>query len=241
VRWWRRRSPRLEGLFEEAAGNAAATAGLLRDLVRAYPDSGDLCERIREREHQGDRLTQDIIHELHRRRRLRSVPADDGLALAKGLDDIVDFTDQAADTFGLHAVDAPMAQAEQLADVLAQAAVEVASAVAQLVEGVDYVPGLIAVHRLENRGDQLRRDGVAALFANGIDPMHVVRWKDIYEHIEQAVDACQAVANLLEGIAVARRRGSPPPVHLAPAEPPPAPGSRPAHTAANQAQGRADG
>ena len=73
--------------------------------------------------------------------------------------------------------------------------------------GGDFAPQLIEIHRLEKEGDRLHRDGVASLFATGIDPMLVIRWKDIFESLESAVDACETVAHLLEGIALKRRRG----------------------------------
>jgi len=72
--------------------------------------------------------------------------------------------------------------------------------------GADFAPQLIEIHRLENEGDRLHRDGVASLFATGIDPMIVIRWKDIFESLEAAVDACETVAHVLEGIALKRRR-----------------------------------
>lgn len=100
-----------------------------------------------------------------------------------------------------------MEQAVQLADVLVAAAEQVSSALRDLRTGKDLSGHLVEIHRLENEGDRLARDGVASLFANGIDPMIVIRWKDIFESLEQAVDACESVAHLLEGISLKRSRG----------------------------------
>lgn len=125
--------------------------------------------------------------------------------MATALDDIVDYAEQTADSLGLYGVEAPMEQAVALAGVLVGAAEQVARALRSLRTGGDYGPQLVEIHRLENEGDRLLRDGVASLFAGGIDPMVVIRWKDIFESLESSVDACETVAHILEGIALKRR------------------------------------
>jgi uncharacterized protein Yka (UPF0111/DUF47 family) len=131
-------------------------------------------------------------------------PAD-GHVLATTLDDIVDYAEQAADELALYAVEAPMEQATLIADVLVGAGEQVAQALRCLRSGAELAPHLVEIHRLENEGDRLSRDAVASLFANGIDPMVVIRWKDIFETLEQSVDACEKVAHVLEGISLKRR------------------------------------
>ena len=83
---------------------------------------------------------------------------------------------------------------------------QVAAALAGLGDGGQLQPLLVEIHRLENEGDRISRDAIASLFAHGIDPMVVIRWKDIFESLEAAVDACETAANVLEGIALKRRR-----------------------------------
>jgi uncharacterized protein len=129
----------------------------------------------------------------------------DGYQLATALDDIVDFAEQAADNMGLFGVEAPMEQASQMGDVLVGAGEQVARALRSLRTGADLAPYLVEIHRLENEGDRISRDGVASLFANGIDPMVVIRWKDIFASLEASVDACEHVAHVLEGISLRRR------------------------------------
>ena len=102
-------------------------------------------------------------------------------ALAGALDDIVDFAEEAADKLGLYAVEAPMEQAEAIADVLVAAAEQVAVSLRGLRNGLEVGDQLREIHRLENQGDRLQRAAVADLFATGIDPMIVIRWKDIFE------------------------------------------------------------
>jgi uncharacterized protein Yka (UPF0111/DUF47 family) len=99
-----------------------------------------------------------------------------------------------------------MEPAQAIAEVLVGASEHVAGGLRGLRNGSDPGPHLVEVHRLENEADRLVRDAVASLFARGIDPMIVIRWKDIFESLEAAVDACETVANVLEGIALKRGR-----------------------------------
>ena len=138
----------------------------------------------------------------------RRSPPGDGYALATALDDIVDHAEQAAAQLGLYGVEAPMEQSVEFADVLVGAGEQIAQALRSLRTGTELGPHLVEIHRLENEGDRLQRDGVASLFAGGIDPMVVIRWKDIFESLEAAVDACETVAHVLEGITLKQRGGA---------------------------------
>jgi uncharacterized protein Yka (UPF0111/DUF47 family) len=196
-------------LFEESGRNVQRATLLLRDLIAEYPERADLSRDLLLSEQEGDRITHDIIHRLNRARPTRNgkppmAPAD-GHVLATTLDDIVDYAEQAADELALYAVEAPMEQATLIAEVLVGAGEQVAQALRCLRSGAELAPHLVEIHRLENEGDRLSRDAVASLFANGIDPMVVIRWKDIFETLEQAVDACEKVAHVLEGISLKRR------------------------------------
>ena len=134
--------------------------------------------------------------------------AGDGYVLATALDDIVDHTEQAGAQLGLYGVEAPMEQAVEFADVLVAAGEPILAALRCLSTATDLAPYLVEIHRLENEGDRLLRDGVASLFAQGTDPMVVIRWKDIFESLEAAVDACETVAHLLEGIVLKGAAGA---------------------------------
>ena len=193
-------------LFEAAGKNAQAAATLLRELVRDFPDGAERAKDLKDLEHEGDRLTHDIIH-LLRGSAEGEHPVDvmDGHALASALDDVVDLAEQTADWLVLYAVEAPMEQAVRLVDTLVEAADEVAAALCTLRSGAPLAPHLTAINRIEDEGDRLYRDAVAALFVSGIDPMVVIRWKDIFASVEAAVDSCETVGHLLEGIALGRR------------------------------------
>jgi predicted phosphate transport protein (TIGR00153 family) len=198
--------PILMSLVEEAGRNVQRCGLLLHDLLVEYPEHATLAQDLKVCEQEGDRITHDIIHRLAGGGRVRApFTAGDGYALATALDDIVDHSEQAAAQMGLYAVEAPMEQAVEFADVLVGAGEQIAQALRCLRTGTELGPHLVEIHRLENEGDRLQRDGVASLFAGGIDPMVVIRWKDIFESLEAAVDACETVAHVLEGITLKQR------------------------------------
>jgi uncharacterized protein Yka (UPF0111/DUF47 family) len=197
--------PELLALFEESARNVQRVALLLRDLLADYPEQSALARDILLCEQQGDRIAHDILHRLAGDGRRRAAfDAADVHALAGALDDIVDYAEEAADQLGLYGVEAPMEQAEQIAAVLVGCAEQVAAALRGLRSGADLSAQLVDNHRLENEGDRLQRAAVTDLFANGIDPMMLIRWKDIFDTLEAAVDACETVANVLEAMSIKR-------------------------------------
>ena len=194
-------------LLEESGRNVQRTALLLRDLLTDYPERADLAREVLLCEHEGDRITHDVIHRLNGEGTgLPPLEPADGYALATALDDIVDAAEQAADWMGLYGVEAPMEQSVAMADVLVAASESVAAALRTLRTGGPLAPHLVEIHRLENDADRLVREAIASLFVGGIDPMVVIRWKDIFESLEASVDACEKVAHLLEGVALKRRR-----------------------------------
>jgi uncharacterized protein Yka (UPF0111/DUF47 family) len=198
----------LLALVEESGRNVQRAGLLLRDLMADYPERSTLARDLFVCEQEGDRITHDIIYRLTATRRLkRPFGAGDGYALATALDDIVDHAEQAGSLLGLYGVEASMEQAVEFAEILVGAGEQIAASLRCLRTGSDPSPHLVEIHRLENEGDRLQRDGVASLFANGIDPMVVIRWKDIFESLESAVDSCETVAHILEGIGLKQRGG----------------------------------
>jgi len=194
-------------LFAESGRNVRRTAGLLQDLMADYPESNGVGGEIVACEHEGDRIAHDILHRVAQRPARRAVPDPaDVHELACALDDIVDYAEEAADQLRRYAVEAPMEPAQEIAGVLVLAADEVAAALVGLQDGIDTARNLVEIHRLENEADRIVREAVASLFAGGIDPMVVIRWKDIFESLEAAVDACETAANVLEGVAIKRGR-----------------------------------
>ena len=202
----RRSDPRLLELFAESGRNVHRTAQLLRDLLADYPESNGVGQAIVECEHEGDRIAHDILHRAAEKTARRPLPEPtDVHALTGALDDIVDYAEEAADQLHRYRVEASMEPAQAIADVLVRATEEVVAALRGLHAGVDAAPHRVEIHRLENEADRIVREAVESLFANGIDPMVVIRWKDIFESLEGAVDACETAANVLEGIAIKTR------------------------------------
>ena len=195
-------------LLEESGRNAERAGRLLSEMLAGFPERSDLARDVLLCEQEGDRITHDIMHRLHASGARPAFDRGEVHALATALDDIVDYTEETADTFGLYGIEAPMEQSEQLADVLVRAAAAVASALGTLRSGGELAAHLVEIHELENEGDRLSRDAIASLFTGGVDPMVVIRWKDIFESLEQAIDSCETVAHILEGIALRNgRRG----------------------------------
>jgi len=187
-------------LFEEAGRNVERTALVLRDLIADYPTHAELARELVVLEHEGDRITHDLIVQLGAQKKSLAVTPEDGYALATTLDDIVDHAEQTGDMLGVYGVEAPMEQAVKMCEVLVKASEQVAIALRSLRSGSDINPALVEIHRLENVGDKLHREALAALFSGGIDPMVVIRWKDIFSWLEASIDSCEQAAHRLGGI-----------------------------------------
>jgi predicted phosphate transport protein (TIGR00153 family) len=188
-------------LLDEAGANILRAAELLDELLRKWPDESGLGREILICEQEGDRITHDVIQLLNRKM-ATPIDREDIYALASALDDVVDYTEEAADFLALYHIEAPMEQAQQLSSVLRDACRNLAVALSELSNFGDLHHHFVEVNRLENEGDRITREGLASLFANGVDPMFVIRWKDIFERLEQAIDACETVSNILETIVV---------------------------------------
>jgi uncharacterized protein len=188
-------------LFNQAGQNTLRAARMLKEMLEKWPDDTGLAREILLAEQEGDKITHDIVQRTNTMF-VTPIDGEDIYALATQVDDIVDFTEETADFMGLYQIEAPMQQAQAMADVLVKSCEELAAALADLrgFEGLE--PRWIEIHRLENDGDRLYRDALASLFANGIDPMVVIRWKDIFTVLEKAIDATETAAHILEGIVI---------------------------------------
>jgi len=191
-------------LFEEAGRNIVLAAELLERMLDRWPDHGELARDVVVCEQEGDRITHDIIHRLNQTF-VTPIDREDILSLASGLDDIVDLTEEVADFLGLYRIEAPMAQAQDLARILHHACRELSQAIPRLRTFGDISHFTVEIHRLENEGDRVVREALASLFERGIDPMMVIRWKDIFERLEEAIDATETAASILEGVVIKNR------------------------------------
>jgi predicted phosphate transport protein (TIGR00153 family) len=188
-------------LFEEAGANIVRAAGLLERMIQEWPDHGELARDVVVCEQEGDRITHDIIQRLNQTF-VTPIDREDIYALASGLDDIVDWIEEVSDFFALYRIEAPMSQAQQQARILNMSCQQVAKAIPRLRRFEDIHHFTVEINRYENEGDRVVREALASLFEAGIDPMLVIRWKDIFERLEDAIDATERVAHILEGITI---------------------------------------
>jgi predicted phosphate transport protein (TIGR00153 family) len=194
------RERRFYELFEQQASVIVSSAGLLEG---ALADGADLPTRRREikaLEHEGDELTHEIVRTLNRTF-VTPFDHEDIYALASGLDDILDYIEEVADTANLYGITTIPEPARELARLLAQAVAHLEQAIGKLESGKGMDEHSAEVHRLEDVGDSTSRHAIAELFSGQRQPLEVIKLKDLYDLLENALDRCETVANVLEGIA----------------------------------------
>ena len=191
-------------LFERHADRTREAGALLADMVRDGADSEKLAEQIKGVEHQGDEITHMVIERLHQTF-ITPMDRDDIHTLISCMDDVLDLIDASSERIWLYGIDTVEPEARELAAVLLRAVEEMGHAIRGLRDLKDR-PRLIAhcteINRLENEGDRLLRRAVARLFKERTDPIQVIKWKEIYDNLENAIDRCEDVANVIEGVAL---------------------------------------
>lgn len=191
-------------LFEQSAHNSVKIAQQLRDLINTWENIKERVEMITTLEHDGDAITHQIIAQLHRTF-VTPLDREDIALLAETLDDITDLIHTSADAMLLYKVDRPTDKVKELADIVVQAVMEVEKGVSAIHGRIDRDKLLklcVEINRLENVGDSVYRSALAELFFDSTDFAYLIKWREIYEHMETAVDRCEDVANILEGIAL---------------------------------------
>ena len=190
-------------LFTQSSANAVAIAAALVELLETWP-AKDRLRDVRELEHEGDRLTHEVINLLNRTF-VTPFDRDDMYRLASVIDDVCDHVDEAADNIDAYEVLEVPQRAKEQAAVIHRAAERLHEAVSRLEGFKDSARQLNALRELEDEGDRLSREAIADLFRSGADPLTIIRWKDIHEQLEEAVDACENAADVLEAILVKNR------------------------------------
>jgi len=188
--------------FENEANNAGKAVALLRRLLSDFSNIEEKVKQIKEIEHEGDRLTHQTIETLNKTF-VTQLDREDIHALVSKLDDILDFVDAAANRMFLYKITEPTEEVKKLADILARSVEEITRAIPllrNLRKPKEIIQRCIEINSLENEGDQVHREGVAKLFDEVKDPITIIKWKEIYENLETAIDRCEDVANILEGI-----------------------------------------
>ena len=195
------REERFFDLFVDDAANVLGGARLLEAMLRSY----DVLERrageIRDAEHRGDEISHDIGHRLEATF-VTPFDREDIHGLISALDDVMDLIEEAADTFVLYRIEAPTKVAIKQASIIVKQCEALHEALTHLREFKGLDRYWIEVHRLENEGDRIARQAIAALFEDKVDAVNLVKWKDIYGLLETTIDKCEDVANIIERITI---------------------------------------
>lgn len=195
------RDNRFFDLFVEDAANMVAAARMLEQFMRNYGERERLASQLRDAEHAGDQMSHNIGRQLEQTF-VTPFDREDIHALISRLDDVVDLIEEVADTFILYGIEVPTPVAVEQTEIIVRQCEQIAEALANLstFKGLEHY--WIEIHRLENEGDRIVRRGIAGLFTNGGTAVDVIKWKDVYTLLEETVDACEDVANVIERIVV---------------------------------------
>ncbi len=188
-------------LFVESGVNLRASVGELRAMVHDYDDIELKARRIQEREHEGDEVTRAIIRRLNTTF-VTPMDREDIYQLATALDDVMDAVEAVADLFVLHNIEQPSAEMKLQVDVLDRAAEQTEQALRAFrnLKLDELEPYWIEINSLENEGDKIFRRAVAGLFSGDHRAMDVLRWKEVIENLEEALDGLENVANIIESV-----------------------------------------
>jgi len=186
-------------LFTESAENLRTGAELLQDLIGDYREIELKAQRVADREHDGDEVTHAIIRRLNTTF-VTPMDREDIYQLATALDDVMDLIETVSDLFVLHRIEAPLPEMKAQIDVLVLAARQTEQALAALpnMKREQLEPYWIEINRLENEGDRLYRRAIADLFSGEHRAMDVLKWKEVIENLEEALDGLENVANIIE-------------------------------------------
>ena len=195
---------KFNALFEQGTQNAVKIAQQLRDMVHIWENLKERVGVITDLEHQGDAITHQIFGQLHN---FFSTPFDRGdiALLAHSIDDVTDFVHAAADAMFLYKVARPTNRAKELVDIVLQAVTEVEKAVSEMHDRIgrkQLLNRCVEINRLENIGDRVYRSAMAELFDGSVDLAELIKWREIYDHMESVIDRCEDIANILEGVAI---------------------------------------
>ena len=191
-------------LHEASAKNTVKAAQALKEMLESWQFIDSRAAEITELEHEGDTITHQIISLLHRTF-VTPFDREDIALLAHTMDDVIDFIHAAADAMFIYKIKEPTQRAKELADIILQGANEMEKAVSGLRKRSQLQmvqDRCVEINRLENMADRVYRAGMAELFDNTDDIAEIIKWREIYGHMESATDRCEDVANVLEGVAL---------------------------------------
>ncbi len=195
------REERFFDLFVQDAANVLDGARQLESMLRTFENPDKMAKKIRETEHRGDEISIDIGRRLEATF-VTPFDREEIHALISGLDDILDLIEQVADVFVLYRIESPTKTSVKQAALVVQGCETIHEALSHLrgFKGLDKY--IAEIHRIENEGDRLARSAIASLFDDGAKTMDVLRWKDVYTLLEETIDKCEDVADMIERIVV---------------------------------------
>ena len=188
-------------LFTRAGDNLLETARLVERRFAEFPEDTVRQSEVKALEHKGDEITRELL-ELLNTQYVTPFDREDIYDLAKEIDDVVDYMENASDLLGLYKVESRLDASLEQCRLLVEVAEHLASALADLKHLRRADQHVVEVKRLEDEGDSVVRAGIAGLFDDGSDPLMVIRWKDILEALEEAIDSCETAADLVGNIVV---------------------------------------
>jgi predicted phosphate transport protein (TIGR00153 family) len=188
-------------LFEQAAANVWRGAQMLNDLLTNFTDVATKVKLIQAAEHEGDTLTHEIFEQLNRSF-VTPLDREDIAAIAHALDDVLDYIEASADAFQLYDIDEPTSAAIELGTLISQAAEQVHKAILAMrhrKQAAQIREAVVEINRIENLADQVYRGAMSSLFRQA-DPVRMIKWKQVYDYLEQATDLCEDVGDVLQGV-----------------------------------------
>ena len=189
-------------LFEQDTSNLVVAAEKLVDLFDNYEDVEAKAKQLKDLEHKGDVITHEIIQRLHRTF-VTPIDREDIASLANALDDVMDFIEAAGRTACLYRIAQPTERARELARIVAKVAYKLNEVVPRLRRRDQFkwiLEQCVEINSLENEADDVHHAALAELFHDCTDPCQIIKWREIYQHMEDATDRGEDVANVLEGI-----------------------------------------
>jgi len=190
-------------LFINSSRNIVKAAHCLKDMLDNWEDREFTVAEITELEHEGDSIAHQIVALLHTTF-ITPFDREDIAQLSHAMDDIIDFIHAAADSMHIYKVKEPTQRAKELAEIIVQATEEVERVVSLLGNSSELKKAMehcVELNRLENRADKIYRSALGELFDTTKDTTHIIKWREIYSHLETATDRCEDVADVLEGVA----------------------------------------
>lgn len=188
-------------LFNQMADEIKAAARLLEAILATDPPDISKVDAIKDAEHRCDALTHDTIQRLHRTF-VTPFDREDLHALAASLDNVMDAIDHAAALVRLYKIDKVRPGARELAHTVSGSADRLHTALESLAAKRPVQPHAVEINRLENEADRVYQEAISALFDTETDPIKIMKWKELFDMLEQITDACEDVANVIEGVVV---------------------------------------